>query len=465
MECTKTYHIECINISEKLFYLMKEKEKWTCKICKGRLNTQKNISTPLTPLSKPPKLGDTSTSPNFVTQRTKYKINVSTENSFESLKSEDSVVDDNSHIETSILNRSCPERDYFVREDIDQLKIKITNLETKLLSAENEIENLLLENNTLRKKITNFEKKTEKLTHICMSTPARVKNQKHKRSLSKTKLDFTCTEKSEDTYINQTMPSNEGANSRHSTNNEATVIKDLAASSAGSSNINKKKDSLHRKVVLLSDQNGKGLSKVLQDVLGANYRVLGIVKPYAPIEEILVSSKSVCKNLTKSDYVVVLAGENDHNPLSYKSFLYCYLSALSHTNVLVCEIGGNKYVNVDKQNNILRLICSQFSHTTFVPQQRIYNNLSFYNHRLNICRLMLKEMLAIDYKTNYLNYVQKKCDYLMGDVNKKNNTKYYTIPYLFNKIMEKKKMTNANDSTKPSIPSPERLFREPKKNE
>lgn len=105
--------------------------------------------------------------------------------------------------------------------------------------------------------------------------------------------------------------------------------------------------SMHKKkhdVIIFSDQYGKGLCKVLQELLGGEYKVSAIVKPNARIEQVLLTCENMCKDLTMSDYVVIIGGSNDVNPVRFNSTLLSNISSLSRTNVLLGEIRYNKYL-------------------------------------------------------------------------------------------------------------------------
>lgn len=68
-----------------------------------------------------------------------------------------------------------------MKEELLELKMKVTSLETKLQSADNQIDNLLEENLSLNKKLLSYEKKIEMLSRICISTP--MNNKKERKSL------------------------------------------------------------------------------------------------------------------------------------------------------------------------------------------------------------------------------------------------------------------------------------------
>lgn len=160
----------------------------------------KKNSTPKTAYSSNKLLPDSKDKKqNNITERKNYVVNVSTENSFDSLGTDDSEDEhstsshDNSlQTESGNMNRSCPDLGNKV-EELEELRNKNNNLETKLQKAENEIDALLSENCTLKKQIEDYEKKICNLTRICKSTSKETTpnvNTKRK-STNRSKLSFT----------------------------------------------------------------------------------------------------------------------------------------------------------------------------------------------------------------------------------------------------------------------------------
>lgn len=122
---------------------------WKCHICLDELKLQRKHSPSVSVIQS-------NSSPLLDEENiTKHKVNVPTENSFESLKIDNS--DDetenlsSSIIDTDTLNRSCPDLGNNLN-DLDYLRSKNENLETELEKANCEIENLLHENYLLKKK-------------------------------------------------------------------------------------------------------------------------------------------------------------------------------------------------------------------------------------------------------------------------------------------------------------------------
>ncbi|KAI5642685.1 UDP-glucoronosyl and UDP-glucosyl transferase domain-containing protein [Phthorimaea operculella] len=126
---------------------------------------------------------------------------VPTENSFEALSS--LLIDDDDAADSSILsaheqqcNRSCPERT-LIYNTADEMKKQISALQDNLLSAENEIQNLLSENCMLKEEIRRFENRVEQLKTLAKSTL--------NRSCSKRERDLLCKQRANQSIINMDM--------------------------------------------------------------------------------------------------------------------------------------------------------------------------------------------------------------------------------------------------------------------
>lgn len=191
--CNYSYHLKCTNVSCQRFYNTLtpiKRAKWICKTCRER--PQKINRTDF----------DVSSQKN-VTERKKYIINISTDNSFLSLEDSEDIEHVALH-STLDPNRSCPENKFNVREELEEMKANIFSLKEKLEIADNEIENLLLENSKLKKENSLHILKIDKLTRICRSTPQTSANKidcttksstsLERRSLNKRILDFSRTE-------------------------------------------------------------------------------------------------------------------------------------------------------------------------------------------------------------------------------------------------------------------------------
>ena len=68
---------------------------------------------------------------------------------------------------------------------------------------------------------------------------------------------------------------------------------------------------LKKKVLLLSDSQGRHCAGLLQEELGSDYQVSGLVKPGAPLREVLRDCSQLARDV---DVLVIQAGTNDLSP-------------------------------------------------------------------------------------------------------------------------------------------------------
>ncbi|XP_073942224.1 uncharacterized protein [Choristoneura fumiferana] len=124
-------------------------------------------------------------------------------NSLDSLASNDSDdLDAETMLESYIQNRSLPDIKTDTEETLREYKILVNSLELKLQSSELEIQNLILENGTLKAQIQENEQTIKKLTHICTSTSKKLKSKLPKKGIEKTKLILNQSQKNEIGHIN-----------------------------------------------------------------------------------------------------------------------------------------------------------------------------------------------------------------------------------------------------------------------
>lgn len=161
-------------------------------------------------------------------------------------------------------------------------------------------------------------------------------------------------------------------------------------------------------VKIFSDQAGLDMRSQLQDLLGNSFKVTSLVKPGATMAEVLRTCVAECKDFTNLDYILILGGSNDSNPLNLQSTLYHTLGQVRETNVLVGKIYKNKYLGVNMLNNSLKLVCSNFINSIFLPldQDHSRTKLTFpkYINTIQASRLIHKEILRIKYKHDFINY-------------------------------------------------------------
>lgn len=160
------------------------------------------------------------------------------------------------------------------------------------------------------------------------------------------------------------------------------------------------------KVLILADETGRGMGKRLQKLLGENYVVTAIVKPNATMDQVLSSGSILCKYFSKSDFVIIMAGSNDTNPLNAQAHLYYTIGQLKTTNVLMGKIYKNKYLNVHSLNDMMRHACKYFSNSEFVALDD--QDIALHFDKTTASKLILRDILRITYRNNYADYRNKK---------------------------------------------------------
>lgn len=351
------------------------------------------------------------------------------------------------------------------RDEITEFKIKLDKLTMKLQIANSEIDNLNVENNALRKELSSAMQKINmyksvgalELNNINKSIASPLKFYspqyiKRKRSCCvRKRLTRTSSKEQEMNVDGNAQDDDKITNLSDFFEQPLTLERDLQntiishqpsyrnivekcnvemdaeAAETGTfltvdsdhSSIRLSKDintntkiseSMTRKhqVKIFADQTGLEIRSMLQELLGNSFQVTSVVKPGAPMAEVISSCVQMCKELTKSDYLLILGGSNDSNPLYCQSFLCYTLNQVKHTNVLVGKLYKNKYLNVKMLNNSLKLTCSNFTNTIFLPLDLAHPNIEFnvkYINTKQACRLIHREILRLKYRNEYLNYV------------------------------------------------------------
>lgn len=370
--CHNRYHFDCTGLSEKLYLLMRKesKETWKCKLCHAKPLQGDLVNIPgsqkLSSLGKSDN-GDTaaiSPTPSKVTIRKKQIINIPTHNSFDSLSdSEDTDVEYSSLPSSSpmsILNRSCPDIAESLHLRLETMDGKIASLREKLLSAECEIENLLLENSTLKQTINEYSTKINKLTHICEKTP---KNSPKtgRKSLSKTPIFTTpCTRQPtpDTTLIYRDIRTEAGpTNPSLAKQLERTLVNETLDSNVDKSILVDNIPEQHvdgqglqsglcnfprwkKKVCLLSSNKRSPVLRCAQRSLGDDFQICHFLTPGAGIGRLLVNLDEKLVNYSAQDCCVVLIGEDDfkksQNYLHLVKYIKENLEKVKHTNIILC---------------------------------------------------------------------------------------------------------------------------------
>lgn len=166
--------------------------------------------------------------------------------------------------------------------------------------------------------------------------------------------------------------------------------------------------SCRNRILVLADQQGYNVQMNLQSLVGSKYAVTSYSKPNAQLSEVLSSEKELLKSFTKNDFVVILGGINDKNPIEFQYVIRNYLKNLNNTNIIISEVPYNNFLCEKKLNYELKFICNQFVNTTFVDMDYSRYLPNRDNFALQLSRYILKEVLHIEYKRKYLTYYYTK---------------------------------------------------------
>lgn len=159
------------------------------------------------------------------------------------------------------------------------------------------------------------------------------------------------------------------------------------------------------RVMIFADQAGYGVRQKLQYYLGDSFVVMSMIKPHAKIDEVLKSCASTCVDYTKSDFVLVLVGSNDRNPMLFQTRLHHTLCQLKSTNVLVGKIYRNNFLNPNVLNDLVKLVCDNCDNSLYISLDTNYCDMQLKKvNKVLACRLILRQILQVNYKTNYQNY-------------------------------------------------------------
>lgn len=417
--CNCSYDITCTSVTFKSFLLMSDKGKkeWKCHPCWTLIHDQNNMP-----------------EQQNVTHRKKHVINVSTGNSFCSLLTESDLDDSddemdstNEHSDNStsgnraILNRSCPNLKSRTIEDLEDLEKRFSALEKKCASAEQEIDNLMLENNCLRKKIEGYELKIKKLTTICKSTEKKYPS--NNKSAVKSVSDKHTPKRMKSTL-------NFSDNQDVAENQEHPVAKPLATPTStpkATPSVAKapKKIKTEPKLCIISSNTNNllGLAEEnFNQVKLCHYRI-----PDGGTRELLYGLQSKLQGFTLQDFCVIFIGDSDFRSTSnYRSlieFIREELQKVLHTNVIIC-----------------------------LPTYRIGNCTSLFNYRIELFNsLLYTDNLTYEYayivdSNKNLLYSPAMFSNQRGSINKRGQTVVFNDVLVLMKEIHKQHLNDESNN-------------------
>lgn len=449
--CKKNYDLSCSNVSFERFKIMtkEHRDAWKCDLCWEEFHKGNHMCGPTTSTT------NTNMTPNNNTHCQEVIVNVSTENSFASLSSED-ISDNESDDHTIVsprLNRSCPQLDLCCKDDVENLEIKIINLESKLLSADNEIQNILSENYALRKKVSDYELKIHQLTLVCKGTNknhaplSKSTGKKDRRRTKRRTLNFSA-----DLHLNGSIDNlynlNQEGNNSSQLGNEKEKINNEECQKREKENVEIKQKS-QSKIIILGNEHLRGLSAmIMKSRLGKwndRYTPSSFIKSNAMSATVLEQCSTIEQNLSSEDVVILGCGGHDTNPSKLHNSLCIALEKLKKASVYIVPVAYSESLNEKTLNYHLKLWSQNFDNCKFIDFANCYYA-SRYDYLNYICN---KININIDYNVYKMEFLSRKNELktLQGDtLSQEDNTfklrrdiescstKHYkkgTIPYYF----------------------------------
>ncbi|KAL4719582.1 hypothetical protein ACJJTC_004953 [Scirpophaga incertulas] len=291
---------------------------------------------------------------------------------------------------------------------IEILKSENANLKEMLSIANNEVDNLNLQIIELKRCISQQSQKIESLKSICTSP-----SQKHisnlrrksrinsdttsnllspKPSISKTIVNYDKKEE------NVTLQGNKNLNNermQHKSYESSTEIPELS----------RKAENNLKTIYIYGGEQCRGLANRLIKTRLHNkyekYRITSVIKPDA-------SSKEILKNINELTFknhnnrIILSIGEHDTNPSQIATETTAVLKILRSYQIFVLGIRKNKFLNINKLNELLKRICAQFDNCTFLDIYR--GDANYHNGTITqkCCKLINLAIDSHDYNTKYL---------------------------------------------------------------
>ncbi|KAJ0179596.1 hypothetical protein K1T71_005308 [Dendrolimus kikuchii] len=246
------------------------------------------------------------------------------------------ITNESQLFDTTILSlpNTSMEDSRITKDYIDQ----INKLKEDLHSANQEIENLNLENITLNRGLEKKNKIIDLYKKVNDSDTNMMKKKANRKSLN-TQPISCCTPKKGPICVTsgnqngKTYDSNEEtsvllANKNNNIEVTATESRQKLEKMPSHSHktnftLQKDKNGDKKKIVIIADQQGKHTQHILQHLAGAGFQVTCFFKPGARVKNVVKTELDVIQKLGKKDYVVLLGGINDDNPAFSKKVRGC----------------------------------------------------------------------------------------------------------------------------------------------
>lgn len=376
----------------------KNRQNWKCRECvEQNMKSETIAQSPYTSVEGSSADVSLSTPQNNITQRKKIVVNVSTDNSFESL----STINDSDMcsptVESCVLNESSSELRN-VNEELNMLKTKNSKLETKLQMNENEIELLESENCTLKKQIENYKIEINKLTIICKSSDKKNITSTRRENLHQTKLDFVQTSLAPPTHtgpevdkavshtqsspiiehpridrvrVQETIPQQKFV--EHTTTCQNELQND------------KNNENVKNKICILSTNNRNAILTTAQHFLSERFDICHYLTHGIGIRQLIKDLDRKLMNYTEKDFCIIFIGEGDFKYSQNYSDLVLHikntLSNVKHTNIIICtpifNCGNRSNMYNSRIEAFNKLLCQDIIKFEYAYLLDVNRNLSY----------------------------------------------------------------------------------------
>lgn len=384
-KCKNHYHFDCAGCSEKLYNLMdpKKKQNWTCLICSQKQNKKKpvktddnNVTLRKKQLHSLPKQNDTESSQIECQQQTTLTSGtISTPSCYHKqitlIRSQSSENVTHAEEDINATFKSFENKlsqSFELTNDLDivtDLKLQLSQLQLKLQSADQEIENTILENNDLTRQLEKATREICMLKNIVYTTPTKMQKglintprscTSDRPVITKTlnikirKLEYELKQAQDEILqLNETIRNLERnladykislANQNNFVNSNYSENKSISQRLSPEHDCDKIKKVAKNKLCIISSCKRY---KILQSVINSksfdNYQLCHYLTPNAGIKMLLTNIKNKLKGYTKNDWCIVLVGENDFQISQDYTALISYikeeLKKLTFTNIIV----------------------------------------------------------------------------------------------------------------------------------
>lgn len=497
--CKNKYEFECIGLSEKLYRIMttENKKNWKCKSCqtkcKNAIRKDNETTTNVTLRKKPTQSTTTSNSGNSDCNKSS-PTTISSQNN--------AVIDSqscDSHLITKLdssneslmlsstsvrLSRSV-ECILDVNTDIIDLKDENERLKSELQITQNELENAIIENIGLQRKVSKLTSDVAILKGLCQSpillnpTPKQHPSHKKKRLSMLNELSTPLSSKQRRFFPDDDVNNFDREHDFVLLQEKITrLLLELANAKDEILRLTKELESLERtvhdssykrtnqansnniidntgEIKIYGTQQCVGLASALllkrQHTAYEKYLVTANTKPNATTKEVLRGCYEV--SLRSQDKLVICVGENDCTPTAVLTNLKQLLNKFTNSSIIVLSVLNNKFLNPDMLNRNIKDLCKDYKNCHYINC-----NSKYYTSITDICNFVNYTIDCIDYNFKYLDCKQIKkfinrCSNPSFQSNKTITWPKGTIPYYFqpkNSTTEKCiNKTNAKPGTIP----------------